>query len=75
MTETRTCQNCLNGFEVPPFAYAAKFVTICPDCAERQAERDQRETALKAHEAKKPKVKKPAEIVQFPTVQRGLALD
>lgn len=46
--QTRECRECRNPFELPPFKLAVKYVFVCPTCAERQAERDQREALLKA---------------------------
>lgn len=36
----RPCEECGNGFVLPPFRIAAKFVKICPSCSEIRAELD-----------------------------------
>lgn len=47
-TQTRKCRECGNDFELPPYRFAAELVHVCPDCSERQAEIDQRETLQRA---------------------------
>lgn len=44
----RECRTCKTEFELPPFVIAAKFVHVCPECSERQAEHDQEETLANA---------------------------
>lgn len=47
-TATRTCRECQKPFDLPPFKLAAQLVHTCPECSERQAERDQHEALLRA---------------------------
>lgn len=39
---TRQCRECGQQFELPPYRFAQRFVFVCPQCSERQAEEDQR---------------------------------
>lgn len=45
---TRTCRECSNEFELPPFRLAAALVHVCPECSDRQAKADQAAVSAKA---------------------------
>lgn len=46
--EQRTCRECSQVFDLPPFRMAAQLVFVCPECSEKHAMQDQREALLRA---------------------------
>lgn len=52
MEESRTCRECSQVFDLPPFRLAAQLVFVCPECSEKHAEEDQRQAALRTDATK-----------------------